>query len=173
MNVSLPPMFEHDCLICGQHLVMEYGVMHDCPGDRATGTPPARFLPLPNGPYEFGRKLAKQQEAAFAKAMGIDLTGQTSEVIDYAARVVNARVGNVTILADHHGMGFTCTIDGEPVKRLRAVHLTLEVDQPNIVTVEVLCDHRPKPTGESYAPQATEETAGRPASADDRPGERL
>jgi len=55
------------------------------------------------------------------------------------------------------GMGFTCSIDGQPVKRLRSVSLHLEVDQPNIVTVEVLCDHRPQPFGEAHAPQETTE----------------
>ena len=57
-------------------------------------------------------------------------------------RHISADVGNVSIRADRHGMGFTCEIDGQPVERLRSVTLRLEVDRPNTVTVEVLCDHR-------------------------------
>ena len=159
-------MFEHDCLICGQHLVMPYGVLHHCPGDRATGTAPISFLPLPNAGYELGRQMAEEREAAFVKALGIDLSNRKTKVIDYMAPAVVAEVGNVTIHADHHGMGFSCSIDGQPVKRLRAVSLTLEVDQPNLVTVEVLCDHR-QPIGETHATQE-EHASSRPAGPDDR-----
>ena len=63
------PYFEHDCLICGQHLRMHYGELHKCPGDRATRTPPATFLPLPNAGYEFGKKLAAAREQAFLDAL--------------------------------------------------------------------------------------------------------
>ena len=63
------------------------------------------------------------------------------ELIAMAAPDVAAKVGNIQIAADHHGMGFTCSIDGEPVKRLRSVTLRLAVDRANTVTVEVLPDH--------------------------------
>ncbi len=114
--------------------------------------------------HRAGKACALRREQAFAKAIGGDLTGRKTEVTDYAAPSIAARVGNITILANHHGAGFTCTIDGQPVKRLRAVHLTLEVDQPNIVTVEVLPDHRPQPTGESHAtrPQKQREAESGP-----------
>ena len=58
----------------------------------------------------------------------------------YSAPKIHARVGNIEIEADHHGMGFTCTIDGERVKHLRRVWLSLEIDEPNLVTVEILPD---------------------------------
>jgi hypothetical protein len=59
------PEFEHDCLICGQRLRMRYGELHDCPGDRATSTPPAKFLPLPNAAYEAGKRAALAMNARF------------------------------------------------------------------------------------------------------------
>jgi hypothetical protein len=61
---------------------------------------------------------------------------------EYEPSRVDAHVGNVTITADRHGMGFTCSIDGAPVKRLRSVTLKLEVDKSNSVTVEVIPDER-------------------------------
>jgi hypothetical protein len=51
-----------------------------------------------------------------------------------------ARAGNVRIEADRHGCGFSCWIDGKPVKRLRAVTLEIEMDQVNLVRVEFLPD---------------------------------
>ena len=66
ISTTLEPYFEHDCLICGQHLRMRYGELHDCPGDRATRTPPAKFLPLPNALYEFGKKMAAAHGRAAA-----------------------------------------------------------------------------------------------------------
>ena len=71
----------------------------------------------------------------------LDLAGQKTEVSDYEAPSIAAKVGNIQIAADRHGMGFTCSIDGEPVKRLRSVTLRLAVDRANTVTVEVLPDH--------------------------------
>lgn len=62
----------------------------------------------------------------------------------YASPSIAADVGNIVIHADHHGMGFTCEIDGQPVERLRSVTLRLEVDHANLVTIEVLPDHRKK-----------------------------
>jgi hypothetical protein len=112
-----------------------------------------------------GQACALRRERRFWKTF---LASTKTETTDYSAPSVLARVGNITIQADHHGMGFTCSIDGQPVKRLRSVCLTLEIDKPNLVTVEVLCDHRPQPTGETHAPQDTEEGPRRPASAHDR-----
>jgi hypothetical protein len=56
----------------------------------------------------------------------------------YLAPSIIARAGNVLIEADRHGEGFTCTIDGRPVQRLRGVTLSLELDQANLVTVAFL-----------------------------------
>ena len=42
--------------------------MRKCPGDRATCTPPATFLPLPNAMYEAGKKFAFEREQAFWNA---------------------------------------------------------------------------------------------------------
>lgn len=63
-------------------------------------------------------------------------------ISEYTAPTIRAKAGSVLIAASEHGMGFTCVIDGQPVKLLRSVSLRLELDKPNIVTLEVLCDHR-------------------------------
>ena len=68
MTAEPEPYFDHICLICGQHLHMRYGELHDCPGDRATRTPPATFLPLPNAPYNFGKQMAEARDRAFWNA---------------------------------------------------------------------------------------------------------
>ena len=60
----------------------------------------------------------------------------------YTASVIHAEVGNIVIRADRHGMGYTCTIDGEPVKRLRNLTLRLELDKLNTVTLEILANHQ-------------------------------
>jgi len=59
----------------------------------------------------------------------------------YEVPHVWAETGNVEIHADEHGMGFTCTVNGKPIERLRAVTLLLALDQPNRVIVEFLTDH--------------------------------
>jgi len=71
-----------------------------------------------------------------------DIGGQKTQTAHYEAPSIVAQVGNIQIAADCHGMGFTCSIDGEPVKRLRSVTLRLEIDRPNTVTVNVLADHK-------------------------------
>ena len=56
----------------------------------------------------------------------------------YFVPSIFARAGHVEIQADEHGCGFTCTVDGRPVPRLRAVTLYLELDQVNLVHVEFI-----------------------------------
>ena len=59
----------------------------------------------------------------------------------YEAKSLSAEIGNVKIVADAHGMGFSCAVNGQDIQRLRAVTLLLAMEQPNRVIVEFLPDH--------------------------------
>jgi hypothetical protein len=84
----------------------------------------------------FARKDMREDDPFWKRFLENAICSQT-----YPAKCVHAEIGNVEIHADAHGMGFTCSVNGQPIKRLRAVTLTLGLEQPNLVTVQFLPDH--------------------------------